>query len=69
MLIGDTTLTVPFCGNRRAKKMTKTEMASPESRAAARTSFVIFVISTVCVYDDDMKTYSPPGEMAPVYDK
>ena len=43
MLIGDATLTVPFFGNWRAKKMTKIEMASPESRAAARTSFVILV--------------------------
>jgi len=41
LFIGDATLTVPFFGNWRQKKMTKMEIATPESRAAARTSVVI----------------------------
>jgi len=55
-VIRDATLTVPFFGNWRAKKMTNMEMASPESRAAAKTS--VCHISNVGIYNDDIKTYN-----------
>jgi len=55
-VIRDATLTVPFFGNWRAKKMTKMEMAIPESRAAAKTS--VCHISAVRICNDDTKTYN-----------
>ena len=54
--ISDATLTVPFLGNWRAKKITMMEMASPQSRAAAKTSF--YHISIAGGRNGDTKTYN-----------